>query len=141
MKVSLVILTICTLSFVLVVILNSLITDKSVKINNVVKSVVDPATEVLPAAYVVPYTARTPAKDQGRRGTCWIFSTMGILEGLYRKNGVEKGFLKDDEYVSFSEQACNNKIKSHLFFHLLCFFFNCDFIHLFIFIQFFSCLM
>lgn len=108
MKVSIAILTFCSLSFILVVILNSLALDKSVTVNNIVKSVVDPDTETLPASYLVPHTARTPAKNQGSRGTCWIFSTMGILEGLYRKNGYEKGFLKEDEYVSFSEQACKN---------------------------------
>lgn len=109
MKVSIAILAICSLSFLLVVILNSVITDKAVAINKAVKSVVDPETETLPASYVVPFTARTPVKDQAHRGTCWIFSIMGILEGLYRKNGVEKGFLKEDEYVSFSEQACKQQ--------------------------------
>ena len=30
---------------------------------------------------------------------------MGVLEASYRANGIKKGFLKEDEYVTFSEQA------------------------------------
>eukprot|EP00727_Mastigamoeba_balamuthi_P007652 m51a1_g3507 hypothetical protein (577) ;mRNA; r:863725-865749 len=60
---------------------------------------------VLPAVYLVPETARTPVKEQGNRGTCWIFSTFAALEASYRKNGYEKGYLEEDEYVPFSEQA------------------------------------
>eukprot|EP01029_Cantina_marsupialis_P017352 TRINITY_DN38_c0_g1_i1.p1 TRINITY_DN38_c0_g1~~TRINITY_DN38_c0_g1_i1.p1 ORF type:complete len:471 (-),score=129.10 TRINITY_DN38_c0_g1_i1:431-1843(-) len=36
---------------------------------------------------------------------CWDFSTVGLIEQQYRKNGIEKGFLKPEEYVKFSEQA------------------------------------
>eukprot|EP00727_Mastigamoeba_balamuthi_P003942 m51a1_g13545 putative papain family cysteine protease domain containing protein (139) ;mRNA; f:982-1764 len=59
----------------------------------------------LPKSFLIPDRAMTPVKDQMSRGTCWIFSTMGLIESSYRKNGIEKGFLRDDEYVSFSEQA------------------------------------
>lgn len=101
------------LTLVVVIILGSVVLSKSVDTNKAAKNIVDPTTETLPESFVVPYTARTPAKDQGHRGTCWIFSTLGVLEGSYRKNGVEKGYLKDNEYVAFSEQACK---QDNLFF-------------------------
>eukprot|EP00727_Mastigamoeba_balamuthi_P011060 m51a1_g6577 hypothetical protein (483) ;mRNA; r:198109-203682 len=59
----------------------------------------------LPRAFVLPDAALTPVKDQANRGTCWVFSTIGVIESSYRKNGIAKGFLAEDEYVSFSEQA------------------------------------
>ena len=61
--------------------------------------------KTLPRSWHVPDTAITPVKDQAQRGTCWVFSTMGALEADYRANGIAKGFLKENEYVSFSEQA------------------------------------
>eukprot|EP00727_Mastigamoeba_balamuthi_P003156 m51a1_g12838 hypothetical protein (466) ;mRNA; r:183-2501 len=61
---------------------------------------------VLPAAFLVPEAGRTPAKDQGQRGTNWIFSTLAALEASYRKAGLERGFLGKSQYLSFSEQAC-----------------------------------
>jgi len=59
----------------------------------------------LPSTYLVPDDVRTPAKNQASRGTCYIFSTMGILEASYRRYGLKKGYLKKDQYVKFSEQA------------------------------------
>ena len=47
----------------------------------------------------------TPAKNQQSRGTCWVFCTLGFLEASYRAYGYRKGWLGEDEYVSFSEQA------------------------------------
>lgn len=76
--------------------------------NNSIKDEIDKvgtSNVQLPASYGVPYYAITPVKDQGSRGTCWAFATIGLLESQYRKNGYEKGFLDEDEYVSFSEQA------------------------------------
>eukprot|EP00727_Mastigamoeba_balamuthi_P004804 m51a1_g14321 hypothetical protein (517) ;mRNA; r:32123-34786 len=63
------------------------------------------AEGLLPASFVLPETARTPAKNQQSRGTCWIFATMGMLESSYRRNGHAKGLLRPDEYVALSEQA------------------------------------
>lgn len=100
---------ISVLTLVVMVILSSVVLSKTVDTKKIANRIVDPATETLPETFVVPYTARTPTKDQGKRGTCWIFSTMGVLEGSYRKNGYEKGYLKEDEYVAFSEQACKKK--------------------------------
>jgi hypothetical protein len=55
--------------------------------------------------YKFATNALTPRHFQRDRGTCWTFSTVGNLEASYIKNGVEKGFLKQNEYVQFSEQA------------------------------------
>jgi len=35
----------------------------------------------------------------------FLFSTIGLLEASYRRQGLKKGYLKKDEYVKFSEQA------------------------------------
>ncbi|KAH3745481.1 hect e3 ubiquitin [Pelomyxa schiedti] len=61
--------------------------------------------ETIPSSYGVPFYAITPVKDQGHRGTCWAFATIGLLEAQYRAYGYLAGLLDDDEYVSFSEQA------------------------------------
>eukprot|EP00771_Trimastix_marina_P004040 gnl/Trimastix_PCT/771.p2 GENE.gnl/Trimastix_PCT/771~~gnl/Trimastix_PCT/771.p2 ORF type:complete len:558 (+),score=170.36 gnl/Trimastix_PCT/771:132-1805(+) len=46
-----------------------------------------------------------PHTFQRNRGTCWNFAILGMLEHSYRLNGLKKGFLKENEYVLFSEQA------------------------------------
>jgi len=57
----------------------------------------------LPYRYASKY--QTPRYYQEDRGTCWDFATVGILEQSYRQNGIEKGYLKPDEYVRLNEQA------------------------------------
>ncbi|EQC31798.1 hypothetical protein SDRG_10587 [Saprolegnia diclina VS20] len=58
---------------------------------------------VAPSKYAVRHV--TPRKDQSQRGTCWDFATIGVLEQSYRAHGLAHGWLEEDEYVSFSEQA------------------------------------
>jgi len=62
-------------------------------------------TRPLPKSYLIPDDVRTPVKNQAHRGTCYIFSTMGILEASYRRYGIRHGYLKENEYVKFCEQA------------------------------------
>jgi len=57
----------------------------------------------LPYRYATKY--QTPRYYQEDRGTCWDFATIGVLEQSYRQNGIEKGFLKEDQYVRLNEQA------------------------------------
>ncbi|KAH9115683.1 hypothetical protein LEN26_012965, partial [Aphanomyces euteiches] len=57
----------------------------------------------IPSKFAVQYV--TPRQDQAQRGTCWDFATISLLEWSYRANGVRNGWLRDDEYVAFSEQA------------------------------------
>eukprot|EP00823_Brevimastigomonas_motovehiculus_P000334 TRINITY_DN10429_c0_g1_i1.p1 TRINITY_DN10429_c0_g1~~TRINITY_DN10429_c0_g1_i1.p1 ORF type:complete len:580 (+),score=121.96 TRINITY_DN10429_c0_g1_i1:22-1761(+) len=51
-----------------------------------------------------------PRKYQFSRGTCWGFGTIAAVEYQYRKQGIEQGWLKDDEYMFFSEQAYGNRM-------------------------------
>eukprot|EP00727_Mastigamoeba_balamuthi_P008958 m51a1_g4685 hypothetical protein (570) ;mRNA; r:176070-180377 len=68
---------------------------------------------LLPAAFLVPETGRTPVKSpmpvtnplvQSSKDD-WIFSTLAALEASYRKTGVDKGFLDKSQYLPFSEWA------------------------------------
>ena len=61
------------------------------------------ASSPLPYKHAVPYV--TPVKHQLLRGACWLFSTVGVLEASYRKQGAEKGYLGAHEYLKLSEQA------------------------------------
>ncbi|EQC29934.1 hypothetical protein SDRG_12479 [Saprolegnia diclina VS20] len=77
-----------------------------------------PAIETLPHKYAVENV--TPRKTQDLRGTCWDFATISVLEYSYRQQGIARGWLAPDEYVSLSEQAygadllqlCTTKDKS-----------------------------
>ena len=59
--------------------------------------------ETVPRAFCTPY--QLPRYCQQERGTCWAFSTIGILEQSYRENGIKKGFLKEEQYVRLSPQG------------------------------------
>lgn len=63
------------------------------------------AYSIIPTRYAVDENYWLPPTNQANRGTCWIFATIFLLESQYRENGIRKGFLKPDEYVSFSKQA------------------------------------
>ncbi|OQS01573.1 hypothetical protein ACHHYP_00561 [Achlya hypogyna] len=63
---------------------------------------------MLPTKFAAKYV--TPHKNQVRRGTCWDFATISYLEWSYRQNGVQKGFLREDEYVALSEQAYGTRV-------------------------------
>ncbi|ETW02299.1 hypothetical protein H310_05847 [Aphanomyces invadans] len=58
---------------------------------------------LLPPKFAVSHV--TPRKDQSMRGTCWDFATIGVLEQSYRAEAIRKGYLSENQYVSFSEQA------------------------------------
>jgi len=72
-----------------------------------------PTYTLLPHTRHVADTSITPVKNQQSRGTCWVFSSIGIIEASYRENGLKKGFLKENEYVAFSEQAHGLEIIDH----------------------------
>lgn len=57
----------------------------------------------LPSRFALDYLP--PRKYQYNRGTCWAFSIVGPVEAQYRKQGIEQGFLNQNEYVKFTEQA------------------------------------
>ena len=78
----------------------------SMRISDLNIRVVEETPESLPRKYSIPEQRVVIPKDQAQRGTCWIFSTIGILESSYRANGYANGYLAEDEYVRFSEQAC-----------------------------------
>src|SRR6185437_10161303 len=44
-----------------------------------------PLTDTLPSSYEIPHTSLPPVRDQGRRGTCAYFATVGLLEHYYDK--------------------------------------------------------
>jgi len=58
----------------------------------------------LPLSKFAVYAAG-PVRDQMSRGTCWDFATMRFMEERYRQQAMAKGYLADDKYVRFSEQA------------------------------------
>jgi len=46
-----------------------------------------------------------PRKYQLSRGTCWDFGTIGVLEHLYRIQGISTGMFDNSSFTQFSEQA------------------------------------
>jgi KDEL-tailed cysteine endopeptidase len=71
--------------------------DDHINVREHMSEVEELAPEVLPTS--VDWRnkgAVTPVKDQGQCGSCWTFSTTGVIEGFY--------FVKNNELLSFSEQ-------------------------------------
>lgn len=58
-----------------------------------------------PSSFVVNNSYLLPVWNQHNRGTCWAFSTINLLESHYKHQGIMKGYLKDDEYVAFSQEG------------------------------------
>ncbi|KAH7828462.1 putative papain family cysteine protease domain containing protein [Monocercomonoides exilis] len=60
-------------------------------------------SDAVPRKFAVSYTP--PMTLQEDRGTCWSQAIVGMLQHSYRKNGIEKKFLSDEQYVPFSIQG------------------------------------
>jgi C1A family cysteine protease len=58
------------------------------------------ADVVLPTKFDL-YTGMTPVKSQGSRGVCSIFSTMGLMEMLYKKAGMSNPDFSE-QYLQWS---------------------------------------
>jgi hypothetical protein len=63
------------------------------------------ADVVLPAKFDI-YSLETPVKNQSRRGVCSIFSTVGLMEMLYKKAGMSN--------PDFSEQYLQWSVKNQV---------------------------
>ncbi|KAK8886489.1 hypothetical protein M9Y10_041952 [Tritrichomonas musculus] len=79
---------------------------KETIVDRIINRLISDTTKVaLPTRYIVPDKYILPPSDQASRGICWAFATIFLLESQYRANGIDKGFLKESEYVNFSKQA------------------------------------
>ncbi|KAL7722928.1 Papain family cysteine protease domain containing protein [Entamoeba marina] len=67
--------------------------------------------EGIPPSARIPHS--TPNYYQMERGTCWAFALIGFLEDNYRQNGIQKGFLKESEYLRLSEQVLGIRMVEH----------------------------
>ena len=47
----------------------------------------------------------TPVQYQQQRGACWLFALADLLEHSYRTRGVDRGYLRREQYLRLSEQA------------------------------------
>ena len=63
------------------------------------------ADTVLPASYDI-VSLQTPVRNQSRRGVCSIFSTIGLMESLYKKAGMSS--------PDFSEQYLQWSVKNQV---------------------------
>jgi len=70
--------------------------------------VIDKYYYPLPSKFIVNSSYLIPPSNQFNRGTCWIFSSIGLLESYYRHQGIQSGYLMDDEYLSLSQEAAGN---------------------------------
>ena len=75
-------------------------------VDKIIKKIISTSLNfVLPKRFVVPDRFLLPPSNQMSRGTCWDFATIFLVESQYRGNGIQKGFLNEDEYTLFSKQA------------------------------------
>ena len=56
------------------------------------------------------YNTMTVVEDQESGIPSWIYALVGYFEASYRKNGLEKGFLGETEYVRLDEVKLYNHI-------------------------------
>eukprot|EP00792_Barthelona_sp_PAP020_P006711 TRINITY_DN3061_c1_g1_i1.p1 TRINITY_DN3061_c1_g1~~TRINITY_DN3061_c1_g1_i1.p1 ORF type:complete len:598 (+),score=148.66 TRINITY_DN3061_c1_g1_i1:31-1794(+) len=61
-------------------------------------------TMTLPSEFI---TQNVPSlvDNQHHRGTCWLFSSIEVLEANYKKQGVDSGYLSPEQFVKFSVQG------------------------------------
>ena len=59
----------------------------------------------IPSAFSVPATYLLPTYNQHHRGTCWAFAAIYLLEAQYRHQGIVEGYLDENQFVRFSEEA------------------------------------
>jgi len=79
---------------------------KETVVDKIVKQIIGTSLDfALPTRFVVDNSYILPPSNQQSRGTCWIFSTLMLMESHYRHQGIKAGYLNPDEYVSFSKQA------------------------------------
>lgn len=64
-----------------------------------------PADLSLPRRYSVDHNYILPPTNQMNIGSCWCFATIYLLESQYHYQGVEEGYLDENEYVQFSKQS------------------------------------
>ena len=64
-----------------------------------------PSDLTLPRRYSVDRSYILPPTNQMNIGSCWCFATIYLLESQYHHQGVEEGYLDENEYVQFSKQA------------------------------------
>jgi hypothetical protein len=58
--------------------------------------------EVLPASHTSILDFQSPVRSQGRRGVCSIFSTVGLMEHLYVKEGTMPNPDFSEQYLQWS---------------------------------------
>ncbi|ELP94046.1 hypothetical protein EIN_183030 [Entamoeba invadens IP1] len=61
--------------------------------------------------YISYYNTMTGVEKQSEDVPSWVYASTAFLESSYRKNGLEKGFLGQDEYVQFDEQLFYSTVK------------------------------
>ena len=59
----------------------------------------------VPKKYIVNNSYILPVWNQFDRGTCWAFAVTYLLESQYKHQGIQFGYLKDNQYVAFSQEG------------------------------------
>lgn len=104
-------LVLCTVSAAVILLLVALASATSRRAPSSGDSDTDYAP--LPSKFAVNWSYRVPPGNQLDRGTCWIFSSVGLLEASYRHQGILSGLLRDDEYVALSQEAIGQVMVRH----------------------------